>query len=482
MKIILNVSRTRSRGPHGNESQATQVATSVRQSNLVFLTKIVDSIARVGTNLFVILLQGGQILTGFGEFSLFHTLSDVPVDEGTLGVHEVELVIDAGEGFGDGSGVSNHANGTLDLSKVSIWDVLGRLVVDTALETGWAPIDELNGALGLDGGNGGVDVLGDNVTTVHQTARHVLSVSRITLSHHVGWLEDGAGDISNRQRFVHGLFGADDRSVRGQHEMDARVRDQVGLKFGDINVQGTIETEGSGQTGDDLGDETVEVGVSWLLNVEVTTANIVESFVVKAKSTIGVLQKGVGGKDRVVRLNDGGRNLRTRGDGKGELGLASVVDGKTFQKKGSKTGSGTSTSSMEDEETLETGTVVSNLTDAVQDNINNLLSDGIMSTGVVVGGVFLSRDDLLRVVELGVLSTADFITDGWFEIDKDSTWDVLAARSLREEGVEGIIGKTKRVVRGHVTIRGDTMLQAVQLPALVSDLDTGLTEVDRDTF
>merc|ERR1712048_439438 len=38
------------------------------------------------TDFFVILLQGGQILTSFGEFTFFHTFTDVPVDEGTLGV------------------------------------------------------------------------------------------------------------------------------------------------------------------------------------------------------------------------------------------------------------------------------------------------------------------------------------------------------------------------------------------------------------
>ena len=35
----------------------------------------------------------------------------------------------------------------------------GRLVVDSA-ETGRGPVNELNGSLGLDGGNGSVDILG----------------------------------------------------------------------------------------------------------------------------------------------------------------------------------------------------------------------------------------------------------------------------------------------------------------------------------
>ena len=42
----------------------------------------------VDTDLFVILFEGGQILTSFGEFTFFHTFTDIPVDESTLGVPE----------------------------------------------------------------------------------------------------------------------------------------------------------------------------------------------------------------------------------------------------------------------------------------------------------------------------------------------------------------------------------------------------------
>ena len=38
--------------------------------------------------------------------------------------------------------------------------------------------------------------------------------------------------------------------------------------------------QGSGQTGNDLGDQPVQVGVGWTFNVQVPSANIVKSFVV----------------------------------------------------------------------------------------------------------------------------------------------------------------------------------------------------------
>ena len=73
--------------------------------------------------------------------------------------------------------------------KITAGDNGRGLVVDTALEASRAPVDELDGSLGLDGGNGGVDVLGDDITSVHEAASHVLSVSWVTLGHHGGWLE-----------------------------------------------------------------------------------------------------------------------------------------------------------------------------------------------------------------------------------------------------------------------------------------------------
>merc|ERR1712100_791175 len=107
----------------------------------------------VDTDLFVILLKGGQILTGFGEFTFFHTFTDVPMDESSLGVHKIELMIKTSPCLSDGGGVAQHAHGTLYLGEIATWDNGWWLVVDSDLEASWAPVDELDGSLGLDGGN-----------------------------------------------------------------------------------------------------------------------------------------------------------------------------------------------------------------------------------------------------------------------------------------------------------------------------------------
>jgi len=44
---------------------------------------------------------------------------------------------------------------------------------------------------------------------------------------------------------------------------------------------------------------------------------------------------------------------------------------------------------VEDEEALQTGALVSQLADAVEDKVDDLLADGVVTTGIVVGGVLL---------------------------------------------------------------------------------------------
>mmetsp|Transcript_38509 Transcript_38509/g.96795 ORF Transcript_38509/g.96795 Transcript_38509/m.96795 type:complete len:295 (-) Transcript_38509:622-1506(-) len=289
-------------------------------SNLVLLALLLAiTLSGFGANLLVVLLQGSQVLTGLGELTLLHALTDIPVDKGTLGVHEIKLVVQAGEHLCDSGRVGDHAHGALHLGKVTARHNGGGLVVDATLEASRAPVNKLNGALGLDGGHSGVDILGDNVTAVHQAAGHVLAVAGVALGHHGGGLKGAVGNLSNRQLLVVRLLSRDDGRVGREHEVDAGVGNQVGLKLGHIDVQGTVEAQRRGQGRDDLSDEPVQVGVGWALNIQGTTADVVHRLVVKHNGNIGVLQKGVGGQHRVVGFDHRGGDLRRGVDSEAEL-------------------------------------------------------------------------------------------------------------------------------------------------------------------
>jgi len=59
---------------------------------------------------------------------------------------------------------------------------------------------------------------------------------------------------------------------------------------------------------------------------------------------------------------------------------------------------------------------------------------------------------------------------------------VFASTSFAEEGVERVITTSDGLVTWHLTIRLDTVFQTVQFPTGVTDLATGLTDMDGNTF
>ena len=98
----------------------------------------------------------------------------------------------------------------------------------------------------------------------------------------------------------------------------------------------------------------------------------------------------------------------------------------------------------------------------------------VVATGEVVRGILLTGDQLLRVEQLTVRTRADLVNHRRLQVDEDAARDVLAGTGLGEEGVEGIITATDRLVARHLTVRLNTVLQAEELPATVTDLATGL--------
>jgi len=248
------------------------------------------------------------------------------------------------------------------------------------------------------------------------------------------------------------FLSGDDRGIRRQHKVNSRVGDKVGLEFSDINIESSVESEGGGQGRDNLSDESVKVGVGGSLNIELSSADIVNGFVIEHDGNIGVLKKRVSGENGVVRLNNSGGDLGRGVDGESELGFLSVIDGKSFKKERSESRSSSSSNGVEDKESLKSGTVISELSDSVETEINDFFSDGIMSSGEVVGGIFLSGDQLFGVEKLSIGSGSDFINDGGFKIKEDSSGDVLSSSGFREESVEGIISSSDGFVGWHLSV------------------------------
>jgi len=145
-------------------------------------------------------------------------------------------------------------------------------------------------------------------------------------------------------------------------------------------------------------------------------------------------------------------------------------------------GAGAAPAGVEAHEALQPGAVVRQLTDAVEDQVDDFLSDGVVAARKVVRGVLLAGDQLLGVEQLAVGPRAHLVDHGRLEVHKHGAGDVLARAGLREEGVEGVIAAANGFVARHLPVRLDPMLQAEELPARVADLDAGLAKVEAEAL
>ena len=89
---------------------------------------------------------------------------------------------------------------------------------------------------------------------------------------------------------------------------------------------------------------------------------------------------------------------------------------------------------------------------------------------------------MLRVEELAVGTSVNFINNCEFQVYEHCPGHMLARSCLTEEGVEGVISSPNGLVTWHLAIRLDAMFQTVEFPAGIADLDTSLANVDGDAL
>mmetsp|Transcript_10551 Transcript_10551/g.19690 ORF Transcript_10551/g.19690 Transcript_10551/m.19690 type:complete len:224 (-) Transcript_10551:795-1466(-) len=199
-------------------------------------------------NLLIILLKSCKILTSLGELSLFHTFSNIPVDKGTLGIHEIKLVINTTKSLCNCRVVGNHAACTFSLGNISIGDLAGRLGVDSSLESSWTPVHELNSALIFYGGHGHLDIRGSDISTVHEAARHEFSMGRITLcKKRRGLSHDGSSQLGDGKGLMVGLLTGHKRSVGRNEHVETRIRDKNSGEIIDVHIERSRETKRGSQ-------------------------------------------------------------------------------------------------------------------------------------------------------------------------------------------------------------------------------------------
>lgn len=190
----------------------------------------------------------------------------------------------------------------------------------------------------------------------------------------------------------------------------------------------------------------------------------------------------MGRENGVVGFYNRGRNLRRWENAEVQFALLSVINRKSFEKESAEARASTTAYGVEDKETLEAVAVLCEFPDLVQDGIDVLLANGVVTASVVVGSILLTGDHLIGMEELRVFAHFDVIDYRGFQVEVDAARDVFATAGFAEEGIKG-----KGLVRilsgfGEGSVGVDAMLEAVKFPAGGTDLYTSLTNVERDYF
>jgi len=139
-----------------------------------------------------------------------------------------------------------------------------------------------------------------------------------------------------------------------------------------------------------------------------------------------VLEGSVGSQDRVIGLDNRGGGLRSGVDAELQLALLAVVDGQALHEQSTKAGTSATTEGVEDEEALEAAAVVGNAAHLVKDLVNELLANGVVTTGIVVRSVLLARDHMLGMEKATVRARANLVDDIGLQIAVDRPGHVLA--------------------------------------------------------
>lgn len=135
--------------------------------------------------------------------------------------------------------------------------------------------------------------------------------------------------------------------------MDSREWHQICLELSQIDIECAIESETRGDRADYLRNQTVQVFVAGAGNVQVATADVVNSFVVNQKGAVRVLNRAVGGQDGIVGFNNGSRHAGGGVDGELQLGFFAIFGRKALQEQCTKTRTGTAAEGVENQEPLQ---------------------------------------------------------------------------------------------------------------------------------
>jgi hypothetical protein len=173
--------------------------------------------------------------------------------------------------------------------------------------------------------------------------------------------------------------------------MNTRIGHEIGLEFGEVDIESTVEAQRRRDGGDDLSNQSVEVRVGWPLYIQITSANVIDGLVIDHERAVRVLEGRVSRKDGVIRFNYCRGHLGCRINGELEFGFLAIIDRESFHEEGGEAGTSATAERVEYKEALKTSALVGKFANTVKYKVDDFLADGVMTPGIVVGCVLFAR-------------------------------------------------------------------------------------------
>ena len=331
------------------------------------------------------------------------------MQESLASEHSSELLVDTLEEFLDGSAVTNESTRHLKTN--------GRNVTQGGLDTVGDPFNEVRGVLLLDSQHLVLNFLGRKTTTEDGGNGEVTTVTGVRGSHHVTGIEHLSGQFRDAHVAVLLRAEGSQGSETDHEEMETGERNHVNAKLAKITVQLTRETEGGGNTGHDGRDQLVKFTIARVGKLEGTEADIIQSFVVNAESSIAVLNQLMDRENSVVGLNNSVRDLGGGDNGVSAEHTIGVLLTDLGEQKRTETGTSTTTKRVAELETLEAVSVFGLLADDIQNGLDKFSTFGVVTLSPGVTGTRLSEDEVVGAEKLSVRASTDGVHGCRFQID-----------------------------------------------------------------
>merc|ERR1711994_925197 len=251
---------------------------------LFFTLLLIEFTLLLGRGILVLLVFRHQVVhdgLGLSELHLIHTLTSVPMQESLTTEHSSELLGDTLEELLDGCAVANEGGRHLE---TTWWDV-----TDSGLDVVGDPFNEVAAVLVLDVEHLLVDLLHGHASTEHGSNGEVTAVTWVASSHHVLGIEHLLGELRNGESTVLLATTRCKRSETRHEKVETREGHHVNSQFTKISIELTWETKTGCDTRHGSRHRMIKITVGGGGELQVTEANIVESFIVNAVGLICVL-------------------------------------------------------------------------------------------------------------------------------------------------------------------------------------------------